>query len=140
MPFAFAGVYDEWENSSTQQTMHSFAIVTTAAPPGVLQQIGHPRCPLILSKQQEELWLDPHAHLADITSILQPVVDLELNAYPVSTDIKSIQAEGSDLLKPTGDALLPETSFILHQHIELFGMGESRAKKRRANEGPTLFD
>ena len=140
MPFAFAGVYDEWENSSTQQTMHSFAIVTTAAPPGVLQHIGHPRCPLILSKQQEELWLDPHAHLADITSILQPAVGLELNAYPVSTDIKNIQAEGSDLLKPTGDALLPETSFILHQHIELFGMGESRAKKRRENEGPTLFD
>jgi putative SOS response-associated peptidase YedK len=139
-PFAFAGVYDDWENPHTKEIMRSYAIVTTAAPPGVLQHIGHPRCPIILSKEREQLWLDPHANLSDITGILHPVDDLDLNAYPVSTDIKNIHADGSDLLKPLGDALLPQTKFILYQHIELFGMGETRAKKRRENEGPTLFD
>ncbi|MFM7769320.1 MAG: SOS response-associated peptidase, partial [Bacteroidota bacterium] len=140
IPMAFAGIYDEWQNKITQETLHSFAIITSAAASDVLIKIGHPRCPIALSEEAIDAWLNPNTPLADITHLLHPISSLELNAYPVGNEIKSPHADGSHLLKPIGDALLPEKSYQIHQHIELFGMGESRAKQRKNNDQTRMFD
>lgn len=140
IPMGFAGVYDEWINPNTKEKLHSFAIITSAAPPGVLEHIGHPRCPVIIPTEEADTWLNPSTPLAEITSMLNPIQSDQLNAYAVSPEIKSPNADGSDLLKPLSEPLLPFTTYQLHQHIELFGMGESRAKTRRNNDQTRLFD
>jgi putative SOS response-associated peptidase YedK len=140
IPMAFAGVYDEWMNPQTHEKTHSFAIITSAAPPGVLEHIGHPRCPVIISTEEIDAWLSESSSLSEITAMLHPNTTFSLNAYAVSPAIKSPQADGSDLLKPLDEPLLPFTTYQLHQHVELFGMGESRAKTRRNNDQTRLFD
>jgi putative SOS response-associated peptidase YedK len=140
IPMAFAGVYDEWTNPQTQEKTHTFAIITSAAPPGVLEHIGHPRCPVILNTDEVDTWLCANTPLAEITSFLHPNHSIALNAYAVSSEIKSPKADGSHLLQPHGEPLLPFTEYQLHQHVELFGMGESRAKSRRNNDQTRLFD
>jgi hypothetical protein len=71
--------------------------------------------------------------LEDITSLLEPFPPHELNAYPISAEIKSPKAKGLDLLKPTGQRVFAEYDYELYQELQLEGMGSTQARKR-ANE------
>ena len=48
-------------------------------------------------------------------------------------------ANGKDLLKPIGERVLQEFDYEVYQDIEMFGMGETRARKRRDDQ-MSLFD
>lgn len=58
--FLVGGLYDEWTDPNTQETTHSFTIVTTKAT-GFMQTlhngVAEPRMPLILNENQSKLWL-----------------------------------------------------------------------------------
>ena len=56
-PFAFAGIWDEWIDKYTAEQTKSFVIIKTVANT-LLQQIGHPRSPVILHPEEESVWLD----------------------------------------------------------------------------------
>jgi len=133
-PFAFAGIWDEWADRSTGELFHSFAIITTIAN-SLLQKIGHHRSPVILDKESESLWLDKDLPLGDVTSLLQPYPGEAMNAYPISTDIKSSRNHGLELLRPTGERVEKEYSYELHQSLNLEGMGAAPARQRRLFEG-----
>lgn len=132
-PFAFAGIYDDWVNQETGEIISSFAIITTTAN-DLLQRVGHHRSPVILNKGEESDWLDPTTPLGEVTSLLHPYPDEELNAYPISPAIKSPRANGTDLLQPTGERIFTEYDYEIYTDIKLFGMGEGRAKERRESE------
>jgi putative SOS response-associated peptidase YedK len=133
---ALAGIWDTWQKGT--ETISSFAILTTA-PNAVLQKIGHHRCPLILPSEYHSTWLNADAPLSDITSMMQPCPDGWLNAYPISSAIKNPMANGKELLKPIGERVLQEFDYEVYQDIEMFGMGEIRARKRRDDQ-MSLFD
>ena len=135
-PMALAGIWDTWQKGN--ETIFSFAILTTA-PNAVLEKIGHHRCPLILPEAFHSTWLNSAAPLADITSMMQPCPDGWLNAYPISSAIKSPSANGKELLKPIGERVLQEYDYEVYQDIEMFGMGETRGRKRRDDQ-MSLFD
>ncbi len=132
-PFAFAGIWDEWVNQATGEIIKSFAIITTQAN-DVLERIGHHRSPVILNQEDEQLWLDSKAELPDITSLLRPVADDFLNAYPIGVEIKSPRAHALGLLKPIGERIFPEHTYALHQDLKLEGMGASTGRQRRLFE------
>ena len=134
-PFGIAGIWDEWANPITGEITRSFAILTTVAN-DLMQAIGHHRSPVILDEEQEHAWVDLNTPLSDITSMLRPCSAQKLNAYPISPDIRDPRANGSDLLQPTGQRVYPDHTFEIHQALEMFGMGESRASLRRAGERP----
>ena len=144
-PFALAGLYDSWTNKDTGEIINSFAIVTTTANE-ILQKIGHHRSPVILSQDNEAMWLDKETPLGEVTAILRPYPSNELNAYPISSAIKSPRSEGLDLLLPVGQRIYPEYDFEIHQELKIEGMGATTARKRRDAEDnekpkpPTLFD
>ena len=144
-PFALAGVYDSWTNKDTGEIINSFAIITTTANE-LLQKIGHHRSPVMLSPDNEAMWLDQETVLGDVTSILKPYPSHELNAYPISPKIKSPRAEGMELLLPIGQRIYPEYDYEIHHDLKIEGMGETTARKRREKEEqskpkpPTLFD
>ncbi len=137
-PFAMAGIWDEWIDKSTGEVTRSFAILTTAPTP-LMQKIPHHRSPLVLTEETERQWIDQDASLDQITALLQPFDDTDFNAYPISTDIKSPKDKGIDLLKPTGDRLRKEYDYVFYQDLELQGMGETTARKRKQNEQLGLF-
>jgi putative SOS response-associated peptidase YedK len=134
-PFALAGLWDEWVNKETGEVIHSFAIITTMSNE-LTQKIQHHRSPVILTKDEERVWLDPKRDLGEITSLLKPYPARLMNAYPISPAIKSPRATGLDLLQPIGERIFPEFDYEIYQDIKLFGMGESRARERRNGENP----
>jgi putative SOS response-associated peptidase YedK len=132
-PFAMAGIWDEWVNTSTGEVIKSFAIITTAAN-AVLRKLGHHRSPLILEKENERKWLDITTPLAEITPMLVTPPAEWMNAYPLSPEIKNPRATGMHLLKPVGERIVPEYDYEIYQELEMFGMGETRARKRKEEE------
>jgi putative SOS response-associated peptidase YedK len=52
-------LYDTWTSTDGSITFRSFAIVTDDPPPEILE-CGHDRCPIYLSKDNIDAWLEPH--------------------------------------------------------------------------------
>lgn len=82
-PFAFAGLWDEW-NSPDGSQIRSCTIVTTE--PNELMAPIHNRMPVILPPDAYAQWLDPAARTPDsLQPLLKPFPAGEMAAYPVST-------------------------------------------------------
>lgn len=129
-PFAFAGIWDEWADKETGEILKSFAIITTT-PNSLLQKLPHHRSPVILSRTDEKRWLDNSLSLSEVTEMLHPFPSEEMNAYPISTDIKNPRHNNRDLLKPVGPAVASSKKLVVEQEIILEGMGFSRARSRK---------
>ena len=53
--FWAAGLYDIWEDPKNKNKLVSFAIITTE-PTKYIEEVGHDRCPIILSTEQALNW------------------------------------------------------------------------------------
>lgn len=96
-PFAFAGLWERWEGEG--RAIESFTIVVTEACEA-LRPI-HARMPVILDRDEYDLWLDPgigdHARLEPL---LDPYPADRLEAYPVSTYVNRPEHEGERCIAP----------------------------------------
>ncbi|HET6558157.1 MAG TPA: SOS response-associated peptidase [Prolixibacteraceae bacterium] len=110
-PFAFAGIYDRWENPGTGEILTSFAIITTTAN-SMLQSLGVKRMPVILSKGEERDWLKDTLPLAWVLKMLKPLDPRKMNAYPVADIINSMQANNPDMIRPIGERLQSEANLL----------------------------
>jgi putative SOS response-associated peptidase YedK len=101
---AFAGVYELWRIPGRQPRepsswWASFAIVTTAAEPG-LRRI-HDRMPLVLPRDRWGEWLDPR--IGDpriVRSLLSPPSPGAFTAVPVPTAVNTVTNNGPGLIEP----------------------------------------
>lgn len=84
--FAFVGLYDIWQKGDV--IVRSFTIITTEANTR-LRQI-HERMPVILTKENEERWLDLSSPLEELL-IPYPLDDLAI--YPVSKTVNSARVD-----------------------------------------------
>ena len=85
-PFAFAGLWDRWENNG--ETLHTCTIITTEAN-AVVNGI-HDRMPVILPKKKEQIWLDRSIEdEAYLKSLLIPFSEDQMEKYPVSSLVNS---------------------------------------------------
>jgi putative SOS response-associated peptidase YedK len=135
--FALAGIWDKWVDTATGEVEQSFAIVTTVANE-LMQKIGHHRMPVILSRAQEQLWLDTNAPLSDITRMLEPYPAKEMNAFPISSRIKNPRVNDAELLQPTGPLVFAESHMEKTSSLVLQGMGNGKRNKRDNDWKPTL--
>ena len=79
-PFGFAGLYETWI-SPDKKEINTCVIITTAA--NELIAPVHDRMPVILSHDQEKVWLDSAVvDLSDLKSILKPYPAEEMNYKP----------------------------------------------------------
>lgn len=85
--FSFAGLWDEWNDKSTGEIRHTYAIITTEAN-DLVKQI-HDCMPMILSPESEELWLNAHEALQELLSLLKPYAANEIKAFAVSPLVNS---------------------------------------------------
>ena len=99
--FSMAGIYDRWLDKETGEEYDTFSIITTDANPltDYIHNTKH-RMPAILSKEDEEKWLDSDLQKADVTSLLKPFDANKMDAYIIERDfIKKISTDPTILQK-----------------------------------------
>jgi putative SOS response-associated peptidase YedK len=94
-PFAFAGLWEEYENEENEM-VHTFSIITTHAT-SAMREINE-RMPAILTPEAEKVWLDSESSIDELMEVLQSKVDVEF--YTVSSQVNSVQIDRPELIKP----------------------------------------
>lgn len=97
--FAFAGLYDVWKDPKDGQEIYSYTIITTE-PNDVVRPIHH-RMPVILSKEDEDFWLDPDVIEPErLLPLLRPYPNQEMTLHSVSTAVNNPRLDSEELIKP----------------------------------------
>ncbi len=91
-PFAFAGIWERWENSAGEK-IESCAIITTEAN-AIISKIHH-RMPVIIAPGNYDLWLHPDTAQMDLLAMLTPYPPEMFQIYPVSRTVNSPKNETS---------------------------------------------
>jgi len=109
---AIAGIYEEWINPESNQSLTTAAIITRSAV-GVVAPI-HNRMPVILPRQLWDIWLNPdqlsksevedYLHMLDL-----PKPDEQLRFWPVSDEVNNARNSGPALAHPIA---LPESETL----------------------------
>jgi len=95
-PFAFAGLWEDNEFEGGEK-VRTFAIITTG-PNKVLEPIHH-RMPVVLSKDEQHLWLN-ESNPEFLINILDPYPEKEMEAYEVSRAVNTPVIDEPKLLEP----------------------------------------
>ncbi len=99
--FAFAGLWERWQENDTAEPLDSVTICTTEA--NEFMADIHGRMPVILKPGDYNDWLNRDNSGDDVTyALLKPWPRDNLQAWPVSTEVNRPQNEGPDLIGPAG--------------------------------------
>jgi putative SOS response-associated peptidase YedK len=98
---SLAGVWEAWR-PGTPEERRSFSILTTAA--NAFMSAVHDRMPVILGREEEQLWLDPA--LRDPAPLLKPCPDDWLEKTEVSTLVNSPRNNIPEVLLPVQQTLV----------------------------------
>jgi putative SOS response-associated peptidase YedK len=97
--FAFAGLYDLWNDPMTENVVASYTIITTQ--PNALVGTVHDRMPVILQKEDEDTWLNPDLTEPEhLLPILQPYPAEEMETWRVGDGAKNPRNDSEELIKP----------------------------------------
>jgi putative SOS response-associated peptidase YedK len=97
-PFAFAGLWDEW-NSPDGSQIRSCTIVTTE--PNELMASIHNRMPVILPPDAYAQWLDTAPQPPDsLAALIKPYPAGEMAAHPVSTLVNNPKNDFAECVVP----------------------------------------
>ncbi len=96
LPFAFAGLWEAWQEPDGDELL-SCTIITTEAN-RLLQEI-HPRMPVILDAADYGQWLDVDS-TTPVQSLLKPAPHEWLMAYPVSTRVNKVRNDDTACVEP----------------------------------------
>lgn len=97
-PFAFAGLWSRWTSPEGEE-VHSCTILTTR--PNSLMKNIHDRMPVILRKEDEDVWLDRTVEDPEfLQQLLEPYDADQMDAYEVSTVVNSPKTDSADCVKP----------------------------------------
>lgn len=98
--FSMAGIYDRWLDKETGEERDTFSIITTGTNPltDYIHNTKH-RMPAILSKEDEERWLDTSLTRTEIESMLKPYEADKMDAYVIESDFIKKMPTDSTILK-----------------------------------------
>ena len=97
-PFAFAGLWDEWQ-SSDGGALRTCTIITTE--PNELMSTLHNRMPVILDSADYSQWLDPAPRTPEsLLPLIRSFPADRMSAYPVSTMVNSPGNDRAECILP----------------------------------------
>lgn len=96
-PFAMAGLWDRWRNPAGEW-IRSFTVITTSA--NTTMAPIHDRMPVILSREEEALWLDAEAGVSAWTSLLDQYDPAAMQTYAVSKRVNTASVDNPALIEP----------------------------------------
>jgi putative SOS response-associated peptidase YedK len=82
-PFVFAGLWEGWRKSESDEWLRTCTIMTTQ--PNEITATIHNRMPVILPEAVQEAWLSGEAG----KEVLVPYASEEMTAWPISTRVNS---------------------------------------------------
>jgi putative SOS response-associated peptidase YedK len=108
-PFAFAGIWDYWENSKGE-IINSFSIITTTANK-LISEI-HDRMPVILSPENEQKWLSDKLTDQEVISFLTPYDTDKTSYYQAHKVVNSAEYDYPECIQ-VAPKIYPGESFSL---------------------------
>jgi putative SOS response-associated peptidase YedK len=107
--FAFAGIWDRWRDPSGQW-IKSCSILTTT--PNAVTSAVHDRMPVILGKDDYDLWLDPGmTNVEALSDLLKPYDSLLMRSYAVSSRVNHVANDDEECSTPADVAELQSRLF-----------------------------
>jgi len=95
--FAFAGLWERWHEPAGA-ALNSFTILTTDA--NALVAGIHNRMPVIVKREDYDLWLDPGmTDPAGVADLLKPLDARLMRKYPVSTRVGNADNDDAEIIK-----------------------------------------
>ena len=96
--FSFPGLYGTWHDTRGHE-QQTYSIITTAANHDMTPL--HNRMPVILSREEESLWLDPAIDDPELLrQLLHPYPDGQLAIHEVSRDVNSSRSDLASFIEP----------------------------------------
>lgn len=107
--FAFAGLWSQWKNPVNGEVYRSFTIMTTKANETV-GKVHDPkfRMPVILSRNEEQLWLNKDLSVPDLLTLCDTYPDSDMRSFRVSTAVNG--AVVNNMINNQPEFLLPINS------------------------------
>ena len=100
LPFAVAGLWEQWLNPS-HELIESYTVITVPATPSLAGI--HDRMPAVLAPGVWSAWLDSGVQdPARLTPLLQPCPDEWPAFHEVSPDVGAVQNDRPDLVRQVG--------------------------------------
>jgi putative SOS response-associated peptidase YedK len=107
--FAFAGIWDRW-NDASGNAMETCSILTTT--PNAAISAVHDRMPVILDPDGYDLWLDPGmTDVVEVSNLLKPFDAGLMRSYPVSTRINHVANDDEECSRPVEVAQIQNRLF-----------------------------
>jgi putative SOS response-associated peptidase YedK len=94
---SFAGLY-EIAHDGDNKEIKSFTIITTQA--NQLMNSVHERMPVILTQEEEEMWLDKESSQEKLLALLDGYKSQTFESYEVSTRVNSAQNNDAGIIEP----------------------------------------
>jgi putative SOS response-associated peptidase YedK len=98
-PFAFAGLWENWQDRDSETSLQTATLITTSAN-DYLASLHH-RMPVILEPDRAERWLAGDETLLETATADCP----QLQAWPVDRRVNNARNEGEDLIVAAGDSI-----------------------------------
>lgn len=97
--FALAGLWEDWTDKATGESLQTTTLITTAA--NEFMQPLHHRMPLILQARTATEWLAGSVELLDQAASQTP----PLKAWPVDRRVNNARNEGEELIRAAGEII-----------------------------------
>src|SRR5215213_8444967 len=98
-PFAMAGLWENWKEPQSGETVRTFTIIT--GPPNDLVAPIHNRMPVILPPSQWRAWLgEEPAPAEELQALLQPYPADLMRTYPVNMRVGNTRNNDAALIEP----------------------------------------
>ena len=98
-PFALAGLWENWHDKESDESLQTTALITTEA--NDFMRPLHHRMPMILETAAANDWLGGDNAMLEIAAANTP----PLQAWPVDRRVNNARNEGDKLIKPDGAIL-----------------------------------
>ena len=98
-PFALAGLWENWTDKQTGESLQTTTLITTAA--NEFMQPLHHRMPVILQAAAANEWLAGSVDLLEHAADRTP----KLKAWPVDRRVNNARNEGEELVEAVGEIL-----------------------------------
>src|SRR3954451_5532274 len=97
--FAMAGLWENWKEPQSGETVRTFTIIT--GPPNELVAPIHNRMPVILPSAHWRAWLgEEPAPAEELQALLQPYPADLMRAYPVDMRVGNVRNNDAALIEP----------------------------------------
>ncbi len=97
-PLVLAGLYEDWTDPASKETVRTCTVVTTAANEAM--SALHDRMPVILESTQWGPYLGENGSPADAYAMLTPAANDVVKYHPVSKAVGNVKNHGPDLAEP----------------------------------------